>query len=231
MGIDILVILKFDRAFASQSPAEFIGNWLMMLKPKAVVVGYDFNFGRGGSGTLDILRQEGEMRGFDVEVVEASRVDGMVVSSSRIRNLVAAGEVARAAELLGRPFSVSGPVIKGHGRGRKLGFPTANIDTSAEMLPADGVYAGEALVDSDAYPAMINIGSNPTFDDIARSLEACFFNFNRDIYGNEVEVKFLERIRSEIKFKGPEELIAQIERDQALIEEFFKERNGKSNAK
>lgn len=223
-GIDILVTLKFDKSFASQTAAEFIERWLMKFNPKVVVVGYDFSFGRGGAGTLEILKEEGKMRGFLVEVVEASRVDGMVVSSSKIRNLIEAGEIAKANKLLGRPYSLIGPVVKGHGRGRKIGFPTANIDSSAEIVPADGVYAGEVILDGKALPAMVNIGTNPTFEDLARTIEACILNFDRDIYGQEVEVRFLERIRPEIKFKSVEELVKQIEKDQEVIEEFFLER-------
>lgn len=223
-GIDVLVTLKFDKSFASQTAVEFIEKWLMKFNPKVVVVGYDFSFGRGGAGTLEILKEEGKMRGFVVEVVEASRVDGMVVSSSKIRNLIEAGEIAKANRLLGRPYSLHGPVVKGHGRGKKLGFPTANVDSSAEIIPADGVYAGEVVLNGKALPAMVNVGTNPTFEDLARTIEACILDFDRDIYGEEVEIRFLERIRSEIKFKSVEELIKQIEKDQQVIEEFFRER-------
>mgnify|MGYP005831603509 CR=1 FL=1 len=224
IGIDALVTLNFDKSFASQTPVEFIERWLMKFNPKAVVVGYDFSFGRGGAGTLEILKEEGKIRGFVVEVVEASRVDGMVVSSSRIRNLIEAGEIAKANRMLGRPYSLHGSVVKGHGRGRKIGFPTANIDSSAEVVPADGVYAGEVVLAGNALPAMVNIGTNPTFEDMVRTIEACILDFDGDIYGREAEVRFLERIRPEIKFNSVEELVKQIEKDQEVIEEFFRER-------
>lgn len=229
-GIDIFLTIKFDRKFAALSPSEFIENWIMPLNPGAVIVGYDFNFGRGGSGSMDLLREIGGRRGFHVEMVDKTSVEGVTVSSSRIRNLVEGGEVALAEKLLGRPYSVSGPVVRGHGRGRKLGFPTANIATRAEILPDDGVYAGQVVMDGKPLPAMINIGSNPTFNDIARSLEACILDFDDDLYGMDLEVRFLERVRNEVKFSGPEKLAEQITRDQVFIEEFFVERSKRQGA-
>jgi len=221
LGIDVVVKEEFSREFASQSPREFIDRRLMRLNPRAIVVGYDFNFGRGGAGSVEMLEEEGRKRNFTVETVEAFHADGVIVSSSRIRNLIEGGEVAMAEKLLGRPYSVFGHVIKGHGRGRRLGFPTANIDISTVLLPCDGVYAGEVIVKNRDLHAMVNIGTNPTFGDIARTLEACILHFHEDIYGIEVEVRFRERIRSEKKFSGPEQLIEQIKHDQRAIERFF----------
>ncbi len=224
LGLDYLIKMDFTSEFAALSPQEFIEKWLMLLSPRAVVIGYDFNFGRGGAGTFDILEAEGRKRGFTVEMVEALSVEGMTVSSSRIRNLIEGGEVGTAEKLLGRPYSVFGKVIKGHGRGQRLGFPTANVGATEELLPCDGVYAGEVVIDNQALPAMVNIGANPTFEDMARSVEACILNFNDDIYGKEIEVRFRDRIRSEIKFPDPEALVEQIKHDQKTIERFFQSR-------
>lgn len=222
LGVDVMAVINFTREFASESAEKFIDKWLMMLSPRAVVVGYDFNFGRGGAGSIDMLKAEGARRGFGVEVTPAFQADGMVVSSSRIRNLVEGGEVELAEKLLGRPYSVLGPVIKGHGRGKRLGIPTANIGTEAELLPCDGVYAGEVALEDKPLPAMVNVGANPTFDDMYRSVEACILDFDEDIYGREIELRFRRRIRSEIKFSGPEELVAQIEKDKKSIRKFFR---------
>lgn len=222
LDVDYLIIVSFTREFAMQSPQGFIDWWIAPARPKAVVVGYDFNFGRGGSGSFEALQKEGEKRGFTTEMIEAYRIDGVAVSSSRIRNLIEGGEVALAEKFLGRPYTVAGHVVKGHGRGRRLGFPTANIDTDAELLPCDGVYAGEVVVGGRKLPAMVNIGSNPTFDDIARSVEACILNFNEDIYNIEVEVRYRERIRSEVKFPNAQALVEQIKSDQKTIEAYFR---------
>ncbi len=221
LEVDVMAIINFTREFASESAEQFIDKWLMMLSPRQVIVGYDFNFGRGGAGSIDMLETEGARRGFDVEVAPALRADGMVVSSSRIRNLVEGGEVALAEKLLGRPYSVFGPVIKGHGRGKRLGIPTANIGAEAELLPCDGVYAGEVVIEDDPLPAMVNVGANPTFDDMHQSVEACILDFDKDIYGKELELRFRQRVRSEIKFPGPDELVAQIEKDKKSIRKFF----------
>jgi len=222
LGVDVMVVIDFTREFASESAEKFIDRWLMMLSPREVIVGYDFNFGRGGAGTIDMLEKEGKKRGFGLRVVPALQADGMVVSSSRIRNLVEGGEVALAEKLLGRPYAVFGPVIKGHGRGKRLGIPTANIGTEAELLPCDGVYAGEVVLENEPMPAMVNVGANPTFDDMYRSVEACILDFDKDIYGEELELRFRRRIRSETKFSGPEELVRQIEKDKRSIQKFFR---------
>jgi len=228
LEVDYMLIVEFTREFASLAPMDFIEKWLMPLSPRAIVVGYDFNFGRGGAGSLETLEKEGARSNFSVEMVPAYKVEGVSVSSSRIRNLIEAGEVAMAEKFLGRPFSVYGQVIKGHGRGRKLGFPTANINVAAELLPCDGVYAAEVALEDGVHAAMLNIGSNPTFEDMARSVEACILDFDRDMYGMEVEARFRERIRSEIKFPGPDALIEQINQDKKAIERFF-QKHGKSS--
>ena len=217
-GVDAVLVVPFDRDMAAWSPVEFIDRVLLdTLSARAVVVGANFRFGYRAAGDVALLRSVGHERGFLVEGVE---LDGgpQVWSSTYIRSCLAAGDVAGAAEALGRPFTVRGVVVRGDQRGRELGFPTANVPTPVDAAaPADGVYAGRLTrLDSlETYPAAISVGTNPTFDgERERRIES--YVLDRDgleLYGVEVEVAFVERLRGMVKFHGIEALVETMHGD------------------
>ncbi|HXH77911.1 bifunctional riboflavin kinase/FAD synthetase [Nocardioides sp.] len=217
-GIDAVLVVPFDRDMAAWSPVEFIDRVLLdALSARAVVVGANFRFGNRAAGDVALLRRVGEERGFLVEGVD---LDGgpQVWSSTYIRSCLAAGDVSGAAEALGRPFTVRGVVVQGDRRGRELGYPTANVPTPAdEAAPADGVYAGwlTRLDSGESYPAAISVGTNPTFDgERERRVES--YVLDRDdleLYGVEVEVSFVERLRGMVKFEGVEALVETMHDD------------------
>ncbi|MDN3495532.1 bifunctional riboflavin kinase/FAD synthetase [Planococcus sp. APC 4015] len=223
-GIDATLLLTFDRALADLTPREFVQHVLVdALDVRVVLVGGDFRFGRGGSGDPDALRAFGSEFGFEVEVVEDVRAieGGRRVSSTWVRELLDAGDVATAARLLGRPPAVWGEVVHGLKRGRELGYPTANLSPELEgFIPADGVYAGW-LVDEGStdglrpgirYAAAISVGTNPTFGDVpVRQVEAYVLDeTDLDLYGHRVEVQFTHRVRGMVAFEGIDALIVQM---------------------
>jgi riboflavin kinase/FMN adenylyltransferase len=211
-GIDVCILEPFDRAFAARSPAEFVDDILVKsLAAREVVVGSDFTYGQKRAGTVDTLRADGR---FGLTVVEKVTVDGLVASSSKIRELVLEGRVEGAAKLLGRPFELSGEVVRGAGRGRQIGIPTANVRTQNELLPRGGVYAGFARTGDERHPCVMNVGTNPTFTKgDALSIEAHLLDFDRDLYGNQLAIEFLVRLRPEARFPSVEALVAQIKND------------------
>lgn len=213
LGIDFMVIAEFTKEFAAKHPRAFVEEEIVPLRPREVWVGHDFSFGKAKAGTVDYLRHLGEEFGFTVLVIPAYMKGGEVVSSSRIRKLVSAGRLAEAAGLLGRNFSMSGRVVKGRNIGRELGFPTANLSTGAELMPADGVYAARAIVSGKRHGAIVNIGVAPTFGGKARCVEVHILGFRDNIYGKKIEVEFVRRLRGERAFKSKEALITQIRKD------------------
>ncbi|GAA5033587.1 bifunctional riboflavin kinase/FAD synthetase [Microbacterium fluvii] len=232
-GIDATLMLRFDEALASLSPREFVEHVLAeALGARTVLVGDDFRFGKGGAGTPDTLSELGGEFGFRVEVVQdvQSRDAGRRVSSTWIRELLTAGDVADAGKLLGRPASVWGEVVHGLKRGRELGFPTANLSADLEgFVPADGVYAGWLVDEGSAdglrpgirYPAAISVGTNPTFDDVpARQVEAYVLDeTGLDLYGHRVELQFTDRVRGMVAFEGVDALVRQIADDVEKVRE------------
>lgn len=226
-GVDATLLLTFDQALASLTAEEFVQHVLVdALGVRTVLVGQDFRFGRGGAGDPDLLREMGARFGFRVDVVHDVRaIDAnRRVSSTWIRELLDAGEVAAARKLLGRAPSVWGEVVHGLKRGRELGFPTANLSAQLEgFVPADGVYAGWLIDEGSAdglrpgirYPAAISVGVNPTFADVhTRQVEAYVLDeTGLDLYGHLVEVRFVDRIRGMVAFEGVEKLSAQIADD------------------
>ena len=213
LGIDFMVIAEFTKEFAAKHPRAFVEEEIVPLRPREVWVGHDFSFGKAKAGTVDYLRHLGEEFGFTVLVIPAYMKGGEVVSSSRIRKLVSVGRLAEAAGLLGRNFSMSGKVVKGRNIGRELGFPTANLSTGAELMPADGVYAARAAVSGKRHGAIVNIGVAPTFGGKARCVEVHILGFRDNIYGKKIEVEFVRRLRGERAFKSKEALITQIRKD------------------
>ncbi|MCI1017789.1 bifunctional riboflavin kinase/FAD synthetase [Microbacterium sp. C5A9] len=221
LELDATLVLTFDAELASRSAEDFVADILVgALHVSTVLVGEDFRFGRGGAGTPALLRELGPLHGFEVEVVDDVFLDGSDrrVSSTWIRELLIAGDVTTAARVLGRNVDVRGEVVHGLKRGRELGFPTANLSASVDsFVPADGVYAG--WLDDHAtglrHPAAISVGTNPTFDDVLeRQVEAHVLGETElDLYGHDVTVEFVERLRGMVAFEGVEKLMSQMAAD------------------
>lgn len=216
-GADEAVAWPFDRAFAALAPEVFVRDVLVgRLAARSVVVGPDFRFGRERSGDLPMLRALGEAHAFGVTVVDPVVLDGERVSSTWVRERLAAGDVEGAARLLGRVHDVDGTVVEGDRRGRTIGFPTANLRCDPVVLPADGVYAVVArrvdVPDGRRLGGVANLGVRPTFE-AGRSVEVHLFDFDEEVYGARMRVGFVERIRPEQRFDGLEALKAQIARD------------------
>lgn len=214
-GIDVTVVVPFSRQFARITATEFVSDLLVgKLGARAIVVGYDYRFGRGREGDITFLENLGKELGFEVEAVSAIEIDGTMVSSTLIRQCIQAGELVEARRLLGRPYEISGTVVRGRNRGgRLLGFPTANIRIQEQAPPRRGVYVVEAVVGGKVYGGAANLGINPTFGETELSLEVHLFNFDETIYDQAITVRFLERLRDETRFSGVEELIVQIGKD------------------
>jgi riboflavin kinase / FMN adenylyltransferase len=210
LGVRELVVIPFDGAFASQEPQEFIDHVLVdQLGAERVSVGENFRFGRRAAGDATLLRAQ---TAFETRVVELVTGDGEVISSSHIRTLVAEGEIEHANACLGSPFQLRGAVAHGDKRGRTLGYPTANLVPDPRFVtPAFGVYA---CVANGSIPAAVSIGVRPTFETrLGEIVEAYLLDFSGDLYGTQLELTFLERLRGELAFTGVEDLVAQIERD------------------
>ncbi|TMF64228.1 MAG: bifunctional riboflavin kinase/FAD synthetase [Chloroflexi bacterium] len=213
-GADAVVVFRFDDAFARLSADEFVDRVKGACDVRRIVVGPDFHFGRRAEGDVEKLRERGKRDGFVVDVLSPIQFDGAIVSSTRIRNLLLAGDVEAAARLLGRPYSIRGWVVHGDKRGRALGFPTINLALPQErLLPRDGIYAMWAEMGEGRFKAAASLGVRPTFGGGERVLEAYLLDFSGELYGEEVEVAFVKRLRDEIAFASPAELSAQIARD------------------
>jgi riboflavin kinase/FMN adenylyltransferase len=222
LDVDVQLSVTFDREFLKLSPDDFVTMLVDNLHPAYVVVGPNYSFGHQGAGTPERLAAAGRSRGFEVIVPPAVEVDGAVVSSTLIRQLILAGDVAGAAPLLGRPFRVSGVVAKGEGRGRGLGFPTANISADiGQIIPADGVYAVRVAVGGRLYRGVANIGANPTFRGKSRRIESHLLDFAGNLYGQTITVDFLAKFRDERTFADGNELKAQMARDLVAAEKYF----------
>ncbi len=226
LGVEHLLIIHFDAAFAATPPAEFIRRLAAACRPlREVCVGHAWSFGAKRAGNLQLLEALGKELGFEEVGVPAVEVDGEIVSSTLIRQSVEAGDFARAARFLGRAYTILGTVVKGGQLGRRLGFPTANLSAHNEQFPPDGVYAVEALVDGRVQPGVANIGVRPTLQNESgeRLFEVHLFDFHEDLYGRDIEVTFRGFLRGEQKFAGLDELRAQIERDSLAAREKFRD--------
>ena len=223
-GVDVTIVAPFDRDFARVSAPHFIEEFLVeRIRVRAIVVGHDYRFGRNREGDTRLLKEMGKRFGFEVETVAGIEIDGILVSSTAIRKLIKDGDLQRANKLLGRPYEIRGKVIKGRDRGgRILGFPTANIQLGDQISPKFGVYVVEVDVNGTTYGGAANLGVNPTFGDNRVSLEVYILNFNRNIYGKTIVVRFLSRIRDETAFSSPKALKEQIQRDVEMVKSFFK---------
>jgi riboflavin kinase/FMN adenylyltransferase len=219
-GIETVLCIDFSLAFSELTPFEFIKNILVeKVKVKKVIIGYNYHFGKGQRGDVQTLKDTGKLFDFEVEVVEPLKVGQTIVSSSKIRDLIQSGEIEEASILLGRDYPVIGKVVEGAKRGQTLGFPTANLETSDELYPKAGVYAVEVIWQQQRFHGLANVGLNPTFlpEQAGKgkpiSLEVYILNFNRDIYGDEIQIDFIRRIRDEVRFDSPSRLINQIQKD------------------
>jgi riboflavin kinase/FMN adenylyltransferase len=213
-GIEITVCADFTKRFAEQHPRDFAGDTLSgNIGVKEVFVGYDYTFGKGREGTITYLKKMGEEFGFKVTVIDAIMLDDQIVSSTLLRDTIEEGNVEKAKRLLGRHYSIEGKVVDGLKTGSMIGFPTANIDTSYDLIPHTGVYATRALVDGEIFDGVANVGFNPTFHRDKLNVEIHIFDFNRDIYGKEIEIFFIKILRNEIEFGSAGELKKQIEKD------------------
>jgi len=226
-GIDIVIPLPFTPQLANLSPKQFLILLKEYLKMKGLVVGPDFALGKGRQGDIDALRKLGQEMDFSLTVVPPLTIDGETVSSTAIRKALTEGDVKRAQKLLGRPFRLQGRVGSGDKRGIKLGFPTANLEVEpGQALPAGGVYACRAYIDGQSYPAMTNIGTRPTFGSGPRFIEVYLLDYNGDLYGHELAIDIIERLRDEKKFDTPEQLMKQIAEDVKQGKALLKTRGG-----
>ncbi|HEY3368532.1 MAG TPA: bifunctional riboflavin kinase/FAD synthetase [Symbiobacteriaceae bacterium] len=241
LGVDVHLAVAFDPAFAGLSPEAFVREVLVeTLKAREVMVGFNFTFAKGGAGTSATLRALCDQYGIPVQVFPPVRIDGENVSSTEVRFNVAAGEMERTAKLLGRPFALTGEVIRGDGRGRTLGFPTANVFLApGRLLPATGVYAARATVldptgtpsgdlprevaprTGQTYGAVLNLGRRPTFQGTDLRCEVHLLDFTGDLYGRELRVEFLNRLRGEQPFKSIDALKAQLAADVAATRAYL----------
>jgi riboflavin kinase / FMN adenylyltransferase len=217
MGVDYLYYLPFSSAMAELSAEAFAKKSLFdLFKPKAILVGYDFAFGKNRSGDYRLLKKMAQAQNGVAAQCEPFKVDGSIVSSTRIRHLIAAGNVAEAAVLLGRSFYLEGVVVSGRKLGRTIGVPTANLESfdGNQILPGQGVYMCTVQIDGDCYFALTNVGTNPTVTtELATKIEAYILDFDQAIYGRTIKVDFLEKIRDEMKFDSLDSLKKEIEND------------------
>lgn len=213
-GLDFVCIRDFDKEFMKLSPEKFVCKLVNEMNISAVCVGYDYRFGHKAEGDVKTLKELGDKFGFDVIVTDEIDHNGVAVKSTAIRHFIADGSVRHAASMLGRPFEIEGKVVRGFQNGRKLGFPTANVEYEEDMIiPQNGVYMGYTYVDGRKYKSVINVGNNPTFDAEMITIESHILDFDEDIYDKIICVSFIKRIRGEKRFESINELAAQIKDD------------------
>jgi riboflavin kinase / FMN adenylyltransferase len=211
---DAVIVLSFTPELAALDPREFISLLQMHLRMKGLVVGPDFALGKNNQGNIGALNALGGELGFSVTVIPPVQIKGEIVSSTAIRNAMAAGDMPKVHNLMSRPFSLHGRVIHGKGRGAELGFPTVNLNVSSgQALPGDGVYATQAYTADKSYSSVTNVGKNPTFGKNDRTVEAFLLDFHDILYRHEVKIDFIQKLRGEIKFASGEHLKSQIARD------------------
>lgn len=224
LGVDYVITHPFDDTVRHIRAADFVDQLRHHVQMQALWVGADFALGYKREGNVDFLRQQGAAKGFTVQALELLS-NGSTISSTAIRQALQAGEVVQAAQWLGRSYSVAGEVVRGDQRGRKIGFPTANIAVwEQQVIPANGVYASWVWLDSERYMAATNVGVRPTFDGLTLTVEPYILDFNREIYGETLRVSFEKRLRGEQKFNGIGELVAQIGADAEASRAYLSDR-------
>lgn len=216
-GIDHLVIIPFDKKFAALSSLEFVQHILVeKIGTKKLVIGYDHHFGKNREGSFDHLKTYGPQYGFEVEEIPAQEINDVNISSTKIRAALEQGELIKANDFLGHPYLISGKVVKGEQLGRSIGFPTANIEVESKykLIPKQGVYAVQLMIDGQNYNGMLNIGVRPTVNDKNKqTIEVNIFNFKGDLYDKTLIIELMQRVRDEKQFNGVNELKLQLEQD------------------
>jgi riboflavin kinase/FMN adenylyltransferase len=220
-GIQHLIIHPFSKEFSRTTATEFVRDYLVnKIGTKVLVIGYDHHFGRNRQGSLDELKELAAVYDFRVEEIPKQEIDAMAVSSTKIRKALLEGHLELANAYLTQPYMLTGSVTKGHARGKKLGFPTANLQIKEhyKLIPANGIYLAETSLDGDEklLPSLVSIGHNPTFGQNPVTIEVYILDFNREIYGMNLRVMLLQKIRDELKFENEEQLIAQMKADEQL---------------
>jgi riboflavin kinase / FMN adenylyltransferase len=223
LGVGHLLVVKFDKNFAATSPENFVEQLVQNSKPlREICVGHEWSFGKNRAGNLDLLQKLGARFDFNVVGIPPVKVNGTVVSSTAIRQAVEAGEFAKAADMLGREYTILGTVSGGEKLGKKIGFPTANLSAHSEQFPPDGVYFAEAWLDGVLLHGVVNLGFRPTVSSgqPERILEIHLLDFDQDIYGKDLEIRFVRYLRPEKKFESVDALVRQIEIDVRQAREF-----------
>jgi len=217
LGVQHLLIIEFDKAFAATAPEDFVQQLVTHSKPlREICVGHEWSFGKGRRGNLALLRKLGVQFDFDVVGIPAVTLsNGELVSSTAIRQAIEAGDLVKAAAMLGRDYTILGTVVRGENLGKKIGFPTANLSAHSEQFPKNGVYFAQATLNGTIYPGVVNLGYRPTVSGVnsERVLEIYLLDFDQDIYGKDIEVRFVQYLRPERKFESVDALVRQIELD------------------
>lgn len=223
LEIDNLVLIPFTKTLSELSHDLFVQEYIVdKIKAKGIIVGSNFRFGKFRKGDVDYLNKVAKKYNFIVKAIPSIMLNGVIISSSAIRNLIEKGNIESANELLGRPYLIMGKVIKGKGRGKEIGYPTANLEVSPlKLLPPSGVYAVWVILNGEKLKGALNIGKRPTFGEKEISIEVHIFNFNKNIYGKTLKIEIIKRIRDEKKFPSIENLKIQIEKDCKLIDEIL----------
>jgi len=224
LGIELLVVVNFTRKFAQMEAEKFMELVRAKLNPHLIVVGYDFRFGKDKSADHSWLEDYCSRNAIELKVIPALEVEGEPVSASRIRALLKAGELEKVNQLLGEPYQLEGKVIHGHHRGKEMGFATANISWKKELLVPTGVYIARVAYNHRWYPAVVNIGYNPTFGDKELAIEAHLLDFSEELYRKTIRIMLLRRLRDELKFENVDLLVEQIKKDIARAREYFQKK-------
>ena len=221
-----VVVAKFSNAFSQMSGIEYIKNFIVQyFHPRIIAIGYDHHFGKNRSGNIDLLNEYKDVFGYEIEEISKETLEDIAISSTKIRNALLQGNIMLANELSGHNYFLTGFVVKGEQMGRKMGFPTANIQLKVDykLIPANGVYAVKARIGKDVHLGMLNIGYRPTFEGSNKTIEVHLFDFSKDIYGEEIHVEFYRQIRKERKFETPDALVQQLEADREEVLSVFAE--------
>lgn len=223
-GIHHLVILEFTSDFAQMSPKDFVKGVYQKIGTKRLVIGYDHRFGKNREGGFDYLQMNASQFDFQVEEIPRHDIDSVGISSTKIRNALLAGDIQTANQYLGSPYTFSGEVIHGDKIGRTLGFPTANLKNSEEykLIPSDGIYAVKIQHQTTKYKGMLYIGTRPTLEDNTRKIEVNIFDFNQDIYDEELKIEFIDKIRDDAHFASLDEMKEQLKQDGLQAKEILK---------
>ncbi len=223
LGVDYLIAIDFDDYIRQLTPKAFIEDLLVgQLKMKEAHCGYNYHYGIKASGTVEYLIEQGDALGFNVNVLDPIKINGDVVSSTKIRELISEGHLNDSSKYLGRKYALEETVIKGKSNGKKMGFPTANIFVDEHrVIPPNGVYVTKCFVGDIEYNSVTNIGFNPTLGGEIRSIETFIFDFDHDIYGESIRVVFYKRIRGEVKFGSIDDLISQMHQDVSFAKEYL----------